>query len=228
MTTRNVRLGSQRPIDRMKLIAIFQILILLTSVIIPEGAHRIVRGCSCGDDCQCSSETKTAGTCCCGTKPSETASANKSSCCQSKDETSRSACCSKPPKTDSPSCCQKPDSPKSCCEAPTSSEAIKTACCDPQTGGRQICGRKNSQGSNSRHSHDSISSPSCGCTEVIIHLTVVLMPRLRPASTFLDDPLIVVDSLPLVSDSTLANCLLPEVPPPKNRLSATKTNSFAA
>lgn len=186
----------------MKLIAVFQILILLISVIIPEGAHQIMRGCSCGDDCQCSSEIKQAGTCCCSEPSSEAADTKKSGCCQPKIST----CCSKPKKQIQdrpPACCQKSDSAK--------------ACCSPQN-----------SDTNSASSRDSVMAPSCGCQEVVIHLTVVLMPRLKPSTLFLNDPLLAVDRLTTVSDSILANSLLPEVPPPKNCLSVTTTNSFAA
>ena len=202
----------------MKLIAIFQILILLTSVVVPEGAYRVVRGCSCGDNCQCSSETKQSGACCCGTKASEPDAKPGGSCCQSKSKNTQPACCSTPAKTTSVSCCPKTDSSKS-------------RFCSTQ-GNHKSCESQNRNPSHQRQpSHEPVEdklSSTCGCTEVIIHLTVVLMPRLRPSTVCLDDSLFFVDRLPLVSDSTLTNSRLPEVPPPQNRLSETTTNSFAA
>lgn len=170
----------------MKLVAVLQVLILLTSVIIPEGQHAVVRGCECRDNCECSEESRQSGTCCCGKQQQDKqpeANSNPGSCCPKNLQTKKKSCCST---NVAATACGKPDS-------------------EPQD--------------------DSIG---CGCKQTVVQILVTLMPRLRPSSTTMNGHPEVIEILSQVSDQILQNVRLPEVPPPKNSASVTKTNFFAA
>lgn len=182
----------------MKLIAAIQVLILLTSVIIPEGRHVIVRDCQCGDNCQCSEESRQSGTCCCGDKKAQRSS-TKSSCCQkSETESAKSSdeCCGTPPpvKQKESACCQRKN------------HAPNTLCCAehcslPEEGAGRGDGLNSGIG--------------CGCQQTVVQLLVILMPRLRPLATTLHQNLAVIEVLPQANERTLANVRSPEVPPPQ-------------
>lgn len=185
---------------QMKLIAVLQVLILLTSVVIPEGSHVVMRGCECGDNCQCSEESRQAGKCCCGTKGSGNTSRERS-CCQSSD------------KHQSPA-------PMECCGNPQSKDVEKSECCQQrkQAVDGSCCGTSNS-GCGTQSDGGSDLELGCGCKQIAVQIMVILMPRLRPTTTtFHGDPDVVGMLLPF-SERMLMNARLPEVPPPKKSFS---------
>ncbi|APZ94221.1 hypothetical protein Fuma_03845 [Fuerstiella marisgermanici] len=98
----------------MKLLALIQALLLLTTSLVPEG-RVLLSGGSCAGECGCSADSRRSGTCCCSTAPPSESSRDSSdadSCCQSgKSERVNSA---------PASCCSRKGAPKSCCSEDSS------------------------------------------------------------------------------------------------------------
>jgi hypothetical protein len=90
----------------MKLVALFQALLLLSTTVLPEGRYLLAPGAVCEDGCKCTTESREAGMCCC--------SQNKSAATKS-DKTANS-CCAAGGDSQVESCCSKNDTTKTCCQ----------------------------------------------------------------------------------------------------------------
>jgi len=106
---RNV--GAVGILGRMKLLAVFQIVLLLATCVVPEGRHLLARSSGCANNCGCSEESRRAGNCCCAGK--ETTDSESAA-----SETSRKACCQRAEKASKKSCCQS----SACCTKSTTTE----------------------------------------------------------------------------------------------------------
>lgn len=105
----------------MKSLAVIQILLLIATVVVPEG-YRPAPARGCQNGCGCSDEQRQTGTCCC-----QTSAATKT-----------------PEQTEPPSCCSKSDGePRSCC----STRSATSPTSDPNAADtRSCCGRKSAAG----------------------------------------------------------------------------------
>lgn len=93
----------------MKLLALIQALLLLTTSLVPEG-RVLLSGGSCAGECGCSADSRRSGTCCCSATPSSESSgdaSDTSSCCQAGKLDAADSVAS--------SCCNRKGAPKSCC-----------------------------------------------------------------------------------------------------------------
>ncbi len=92
----------------MRILALIQALLLLTTSLVPEG-RVLLSGGSCAGECGCSADSRRSGTCCCSTAPSSDSSRKTSdadNCCQAERPDAADSTAS--------SCCNRKGATKSC------------------------------------------------------------------------------------------------------------------
>ncbi len=104
----------------MKLLALLQTLLLLTTSLIPEGRVMMAGAGACTGECGCSSESREAGNCCCSKAEQEQPAKSQ------ERETARTSCCKKATPSEK-TCCSGKSSLRPCCSKSNDSDGNRDA-----------------------------------------------------------------------------------------------------
>jgi len=180
----------------MRLMAVFQIVLLLVTCVVPEGRHLLARSQGCSNDCGCSEESRKAGACCCSGK--STASRQQESYAEGQNP-----CCRVAASRRQEAECQQVSGCENCRQSKSCDDA-ESPCCQ----------RSKSTVSQQRPATPEIVACPCGGEN--FELTVITMPRTRTFRVAVNHLPALLATCELSDQRATCWRLPPESPPPKN------------